>query len=48
MILLVSVCVKMVTFSQELHLDVYPDEEELHFESVFLGALLRRFDSWYC
>ena len=45
MILLVSVCVKMVSFSQELHLDVHPEEEELQFESVFLSALFCQVDT---
>ena len=36
---------KLVSFSQEFHLDVYPDEEELHFESVLQDILFCEVDS---
>ena len=45
MILLVSVCVKMMSFSQEFHLVVYLEEEEPHFESVFPGVLCCQVDT---
>ena len=45
MILLVSVCVKMVSYSQESHLVVYLEVEELHFESLLPGVLYCWVDS---